>query len=448
MYILKYIFISIIRILKNIYKLLNILLQNITIISPDENKNILTDIFVENGKISQIDKNLQVDNTNTEILDCTGKTAVPGFFDMHVHFRDPGAVYKEDINSGIEAAANGGFTGVLMMPNTNPPLSDKNSITDLKSRVKGKIVDTYISATISKNRKGGEINNIKECLEAGAIAFTDDGSPVTSPDLMKEILKLSAEYDFLVMQHSEDTNLSRDGVINEGEISEKMKVKGIPRESEISTVNQDIAIANLYNGSHYHVQHISCGETYDIIKNARMHNKNITAEICPHHFILTEKAIYDSGSNAKMNPPLRLQSDIEILLQGIKDGAISAICTDHAPHSLEEKQRSIEDSPFGIIGLETSIGLSYKYLVSENIISFEKLIYLMSINPRKLLKLTDIRFDVGCTANMTILDTNKKWRINKDKFKSKSRNTPFDGFYVECKPFAIINNNQIYISDL
>ena len=429
------------------YFILDILLKNIKIISPDENKNLVTDLFIENGYISDTIYREDI-NKNVKVLDCSGKTAVPGLFDMHVHFREPGAEYKEDINSGIQAAANGGFTGVLMMPNTNPPVSDRKIISLLKEKVNGKIVDVIFSATVTKNRKGAEINNIKECLEENIVAFTDDGSPVSSPRIMSEILRLSSEYGFIVMQHAEDENLFDNGVINEGNISRMLNLKGIPAESEVSAVTQDIAIAEKNIGSRYHIQHISSGDTCELLSGARKFNKNITAEVCPHHFILTDEIIPEQGSNAKMNPPLRTKNDVERIIKGIQDGDICAICTDHAPHSLEEKNSPIEKSPFGIIGLETSVALSYTYLVSNNKISFERLIYLMSINPRKLLKLPEIKFSKGEKANITILDIGAHWTIDKNSFKSKSRNTPFDGYKVVCKPYAIINNNQICFSEL
>lgn len=426
---------------------MDILLKNIKIVSPEDKINAVYDVLIENGIIKAIGKKINPKD-DTRILDCNGKTAVPGFFDMHVHFREPGAEYKEDIESGIASAANGGFTGVLMMPNTNPPVSDKNVISFLKQRVQGKIVDTLISASITKNRKGGELNNIRECLDAGAAAFTDDGSVVASPEIMNEILSLSSKYGFMVLQHAENPNLCDGGVINEGEISDKMNLKGLPCLGEVSIVVQDISIANKNKGSRYHLQHISCAKSCEIIRDERKKNINITAEACPHHFILTDEAVLTQGSNAKMNPPLRLQSDIDKIIEGLKDGTLSVICTDHAPHSAEEKNKSIENSPFGIIGLETSVALSYTHLVENGNITFEKLIYLMSVNPRSMLNLPEIKFAVGEKANITILDTNAGWTIDKNKFKSKSRNTPFDGFKVTCKPFAVINNNQIYFSDL
>ncbi len=426
---------------------MDILLKNIKIVSPEDKINAVYDVLIENGIIKSIGKDIKP-NDKIQILDCSGKTAVPGFFDMHVHFREPGAEYKEDVESGIASASNGGFTGVLLMPNTNPPVSDKNVISFLKQKTEGKIVDTLISASVTKNRKGGELNNVRECIKAGASAFTDDGSVVASPEIMNEILALSSEYGFMVLQHAENPNFCDRGVINEGEVSEKMNLKGLPCIGEVSVVVQDIAIANKNKGSRYHLQHISCGESCEIIREERKANNNITAEACPHHFILTDEAVLTQGSNAKMNPPLRLQSDVDKIIEGLRDGSISVICTDHAPHSAEEKNEPIENSPFGIIGLETSVALSYTHLVENGNLSFEKLIYLMSVNPRSLLKLPEIKFAEGEKANITILDTNAKWTIDKNKFKSKSRNTPFDGFKVTCKPYAVINNNQIYFSDL
>jgi dihydroorotase len=367
---------------------------------------------------------------------------------MHVHFRDPGNTEKEDIESGVESAANGGFTGILCMPNTKPPVDNSEVVTYINKKSEGKIVDVYISACASKNREGEEISDMNNLYEAGVVAFTDDGSPLLNEDVLRKTLEFSASHNIPFLQHAENYKLSGKGAIHKGRISKQLEVEGIPYESETQTVQKDISLANSIKGSKYHVQHISCGETVDIIREAKKSNDNITCEACPHHFILTDEAILREGTNAKMNPPLREEMDVERILCGLEDGTIDVICTDHAPHTLTEKSKGINEAPFGIVGLETCVGLTYKYLVEKNIISFENMIEKLSDNPRKILGLPRVSISEGENANFTILDTSKEWVVNSDNFKTKSKNTPFNSFRLKCKPFGVINNGKIYLSEL
>jgi dihydroorotase len=425
---------------------LDIILKNINIFSPNDNLDLRADIMIKDGYIAEIGSIPERENFKNQ--DCKDLTAVPGFFDMHVHFRDPGQSEKEDLSSGTEASANGGFTGVLMMPNTIPPIDSVEVISDLLNRAKNSVVDVYTSACISAGRKGESLSSVKELHSAGAIAFTDDGSPQLNTELMSEILMNSAKLNFPVLQHAENPAMHPGGVINEGEVSKKLGLKGIPCESETSVATADILLANSIEGSKYHIQHISCGKTLEVIRNAKKENKNITCEICSHHFILTEENCIEMGSNAKMNPPLRTQNDVDTLINGIKDGTIDVLCSDHAPHSDSDKLSGIEKSPFGIIGIEVSIGLAYTYLIKNKIIDFKRFVEMFSINPRRILGLEQISIRKGAKANLTILNTNQVWKADKRKFKSKSRNTPYNEFELVCKPFAIINNNQIYYSEL
>ena len=242
--------------------------------------------------------------------------------------------------------------------------------------------------------------------------------------------------------------LSNKGVMNEGYISTLMGVRGIPEISETSVISRDILLTQFVKNSRYHIQHISCGKSVDLLRDAKLKKINVTGEVCPHHFILTDKECLEYDTNAKMNPPLRTSDDVEKILSGLKDDTIDVICTDHAPHTQYEKEQGFYSAPFGIVGLETAIGLAYSFLVKEGIISFEQMIRKMSVNPRQILRLKEIRISEGEQANITILDQNKKWIINNLKFKSKSINTPFHGYEVQCKPFCVINRNQIYFSKL
>ncbi len=426
---------------------MNILLKNISVIHKGFDKNQTYDILIEKGIISKIGK---IENVSEKFLvyNMSGKTCFPGFFDMHVHFREPGQEYKEDIDTGSLSAMNGGITGVLMMPNTSPPIDSPDIIRKLKDRGKNKLLDIEVSACISKGRNGNELSEVEELLNSGAIALTDDGSGVINKDVMFEVLEKSAKYNFPVLQHAEDSRLTDGGVINLGRVSKSLNLKGISCSSETSVVSSDILLALNIPGSRYHIQHISCGRTVDLVRKSKNGKSSITCEVCPHHFVLTDEACLIEGTNAKMNPPLRESESIEQIWEGLRDGTIDVLCTDHAPHTEEEKSKGFESAPFGIIGLETLVGLSYTYLVETGIITLERMSEMLTENPRKILGLPQVKIAPGEKANLTILDLDKQWVINKKLFKSKSKNTPFNGFKVKCKPYAVINNNQIYFSEL
>lgn len=426
---------------------MNILFKNIKIVSPEDGINIKTDLLIRNGVIKKIGKVKEVIK-DVEVIEADNLTCVPGFFDMHVHFRDPGQLHKEDLQAGSNAAMNGGFTGVLCMPNTIPALDSPELIRDLRNRTKDFLLDVEYTACITKHRQGHELSDMPDLYNAGAKWFTDDGSPVANPHLMREAFRETAKLGSIVIQHAEDMHLSNHGVINEGAISKKLGINGIPAISETTIIARDVLICEDVKNARYHVQHLSCADSVNIIRDAKENGINTTTEVCPHHFVLTDKACEKYGTNAKMNPPLRTQKDIDAILEGLKHGTIDVICTDHAPHSEHEKQMGFDKAPFGIVGLETCIGLTYTHLVMKNVISFKEMIYKLSINPRKIMKLNTVRIKEGAKANLTILDINKKWKIDKNKFLSKSKNTPFDGFNVSCKPFCVINNNKIFYTNL
>ncbi len=424
---------------------MHLLLRNSQVISPAQNINGRFDILIVNGVINHMGVTWQ---HVREVIqyDLAGKIVVPGFFDMHVHFRDPGQTHKEDIQTGCMAAAYGGITGVLAMPNTNPAIDNVNTIEENKSKAKDNIVDVYTSACATKGRNGKEITDINSLIKAGALAITDDGSPIEDEELMTNALKKSAELNFPVIQHCEILKISKGGIMNDGKVSRDLGVKGIPNASEYEIIKRDIDLVRKIKGSRYHVQHISTKEGVELVRKAKSDGLNVTAEVCPHHFTLTDDAIKKYGTNAKMNPPLRTQDDVDAILIGIKDGTIDAICTDHAPHAEEEKDLGLEKAPFGIVGLETSIGLTYTYLVEKRIISLDEMINKMSVNPRKLLSLPEIKIKEGEKANLTILDINKEWEVKEDELHSKSRNTPYTGWKLKGKAVGIVNNYKHIIN--
>ena len=427
---------------------MNILFKNLHINSPLDNINEKKDLLIIDGIIKKIGNAENIDTKNLEVVDGSNLTCTPGFFDMHVHFRDPGQTEKEDLTSGCESAMNGGFTGVLCMPNTKPPIENDEVINYLDNKSKDELVDVFLTGCVTANREGKELSDLEDLFSHNIKAFTDDGSAVYNAEIMKQVLLFSAEKNIPVLQHAEDNDLMNGGVINEGEISKKYSLKGIPNISETTIISRDSLINEYAKNSRYHIQHVSCGESIELLRYFKKKGSKITSEVCPHHFILDETDLEKYGTNAKMNPPLRTKRDVEEILKGLQDGTIEIICTDHAPHTNEEKAKNLKNAPFGIIGLETAIGLSYTYLVKKGILTFEKLIEKMCINPRKLLNLDELHIKENEKANLTILKLSEEWTVDKSKFKSKSRNTPFDKFNLFCKPFAVINNNKIYYSNL
>ncbi|MBK8550917.1 MAG: dihydroorotase [Ignavibacteria bacterium] len=321
-------------------------------------------------------------------------------------------------------------------------------IRNILDKTKDFLVKIDIAACATQGRAGEKLSAILSLGDAGAVAFTDDGSPVADPELMRRVLEYTSQINSVVIQHCEDMSLSDKGVMNEGYISTVMGVKGIPEISETAVIARDILLTEFVRNSRYHIQHISCGKSVELLRSAKSMNLNVTGEVCPHHFILTDKDCLEYDTDAKMNPPLRTEDDIEKILTGLKDDTIEVICTDHAPHTEYEKNQGFYDSPFGIVGLETAIGLTYTYLVKTGVISFEQMIQKMSVNPRRILNLQQVNIREGERAVFTILDLNAKWKVDRSKFKSKSNNTPFDGYEVQCKPYCVINKDQIYFSKL
>ena len=374
--------------------------------------------------------------------DMAGKIIVPGFFDMHVHFREPGQTHKEDIITGALAAAYGGFTGVLCMPNTKPPVDNIEVIDSLTKKAKGNIVSVYNTACATLGREGKKITDIKSLHEHGALAITDDGSPIADDEIMKGVLEVTAKENIPVIQHCEVMSITNKGIMNEGAVSRNLRVNGIPKASEYEIIKRDIELTKNVKGSHYHVQHISTKEGVELVRKAKREGLNVTAEACPHHFILTDEAVAKYGSNAKMNPPLRSKEDVNAVLEGLRDGTIDVICTDHAPHTEEEKSLPLEKAPFGVIGLETAVGLANTYLVETGIISLDDMIKKMSVNPRKILNLPEIKIQEGEPANFTILDIKSQYTVDVNKFHSKSKNTPYDGWELKGMPAGIVNNYQ------
>ena len=379
-----------------------------------------------------------------EIIDCQNHLLCPALIDIQVHFRDPGQTHKEDLTSGSKSAVAGGIATVVCQPNTSPVLDSPKILNSLFQKAKKQAycnVETY--AAITKNMAGQEMTDMKKLKEAGAIGFTDDGLPVMNAHLMRLAMEFSAQENVPIAQHAEDLNLSNKGCINEGEVSKKLKVGGIPNISESVIVARDLHILEK-TGGHYHLLHISTKEALEEIRRAKKKGLNATVEICPHHFTLTDEEILKEGTNAKMNPPLRSAKDRDELIKALQDGTIDAITTDHAPHDLESKDKELPEAAFGIVGVETLLPLSLE-LYHKKIISLRDLLAKMTYKPADIINIESGRIKKEAKADLILIDLEQEWVIDKEKFYSKSKNSPFHGRKVNGKVLkTIISGHIVY----
>lgn len=423
---------------------MNILFENIRLINPTIKQDNRIYLWLKNGIILHCsDNNPQIDE-DTEIIKANHLVCSPGLFDMHVHFREPGYEYKEDITSGCSAASNGGFTGVCCMPNTDPAIDSPAVVEFIKQKAVGNCTDLYISAAITKNREGTHISPMYELAEYGVVLFTDDGNCVMSSETMRRAFEYSATKDLLIAQHCEDHSLTKDFAMNEGNISTILGLKGYPNIAEEIIIARDIMLAEYCGNCRYHISHISTKNAIELVRQAKKKGLRITCETTPHHFSLTDDLLSNYSPSLKMNPPLRTKEDVEAVIEGLIDGTIDCIATDHAPHSLHDKDVEFERSPFGIIGLETSLGIALTYLIHTNRMTLMQVIDKMSSSPRRILRLPEIKIAVGEKANLTIFDPNEEWIVDLNAFKSKSRNCPYGGMRLRGKPVFTINNSQLY----
>ena len=381
-----------------------------------------------------------------EVIDLRGKIVAPGFVDMHVHLREPGFEHKETIETGTLSAAHGGFTAVCCMPNTNPAIDDESIVRFVHSQgklVNKGIVDVYPIGAVTKGRAGKELSSIAELVQAGAVGLSDDGAPVFDAEIMRRVLEYAGMFDVPVIQHCEEPSLVRGGVMNEGFVATELGLPGIPSVAEEIMIARDILLTE-YTNSRYHVAHMSTAGSVKLVREAKQKGIAITCEVTPHHFTLTDDAVRSFDTNTKMNPPLRTRDDVEAMKQGIREGIVDVIASDHAPHSLDEKEVDYLQAPFGIVGLETAIGLAITELVSSNLITFSQLIEKFSTNPRKIIKRPiDIR--EGNSANFTFIDPEIRWKVEVSRFKSKSKNSPFNGKALKGRAIGIFNRGELLL---
>lgn len=425
--------------------IMKILLKNLTAINPEQNLNEKKiDILLVDGKIAQIGQNLDYYEKSYRVYDLSGKVITPGFIDIHVHLREPGREDEETIETGCKAAAVGGFTAVACMPNTEPTIDSAEVVEFIKNKSRDNIVNVFPVAAATVGRKGEFLSPMFELKEAGAVAFSDDGVAIKNASILKRAMEYSKMMDLPIIEHCEDESLAF-GSMNEGINSTLFGLPPLPSVSEDLIVMRDILMAQ-YTGARVHIAHISSANSVRFVREAKNKNINVTAEVTPHHFTLTDDALKTYDTNLKMNPPLRTEKDVEEILLALKDGTIDCIASDHAPHSIEEKELEFDYAPNGIVGLETSVGLALTELFHKKVLSIEEIIFKYSINPRKIINLSIPSFKVGEKAEFTILDLDEVWTVNKANFVSKSKNTPFDKRLLTGKAIGIYNNGKLFLN--
>lgn len=400
------------------------------------------DIKIEKGKITEIAAEIE-SNQDDDLIDGKNKWIAPGFIDVHVHLREPGGEQKETIVTGTRAAAAGGFTTICAMPNTNPVPDHVEALSSLLKVIHDQaVVNVLPYASITKGLKGKELVDFSSLAAAGAFAFTDDGVGIQSAGDMMLAMQRANQINRPIVAHCEDNRLINNGSVHQGEVSQRLGLNGIPSVCESTQIARDVLLAEA-TGSHYHVCHVSTKESVRVIRDAKRAGISVTAEVSPHHLLLNETDIQTPDSNYKMNPPLRGVADQAALWEGLKDGTIDFIATDHAPHTKEEKSNTIDLAPFGIVGLETAFALLHTHFVKTEKCTLTELIEWLTIKPAQVFNLAKGRIELGADADLVLLDLEKKWTIDANQFESKGRNTPFNQWNVIGKPVMTIVNGQI-----
>ncbi len=421
----------------------SLLLRNGAIIDPSQGLEAERDLLIRDGRIVAIDEH--INEKGAEIFDAARLIVAPGFIDLHVHLREPGFEYKETIASGARAAVAGGFTSVCCMPNTNP-VNDNSSVTSfiIEQARAAKMASVFPIGAITQGSKGEQLAEIGEMKSAGIVAISDDGKPVSDSGIMRRAMEYSRDFDLVVVDHCEDCCGAAGWAMHEGEYSALMGLNGLPGAAEDLHVARDITLAEL-TGARVHIAHISTARSVEMVRQAKDRGLAVTCEVTPHHFTLSDKDVYESGydTNFKMAPPLRSPSDIEAIIEGLRDGTIDAIATDHAPHHANEKMLEFDRAPNGIVGLETAVSLTLDRLVHRGVITLARMVELLSSNPARIFKLDRGTLKAGAVADLTIFDPNKQVKVDASRFRSKSRNTPFDGWELRGAPVATIIGGKI-----
>lgn len=401
------------------------------VVDPANGIDDMLDVLVEDGRIAAIGKSFGAEVAGAEVIDASGKVIAPGLVDMHVHLRDPGRTDEETIESGLRAALKGGFTSVACMPNTDPVIDSASVIEYIKHRANDVgFGNVYPIGAITQGQNGERLSEMGELVGAGAVAFSDDGKCVMNSQLMRRALEYSKVWNKAIISHAEDSHLAHGGQMHEGYYSTILGLKGIPSAAEEVIVARDIVLAELTGGK-IHIAHLSTAGSLEMVKRAKERGINVTCEVTPHHLILTDEYLQGYDTNFKVNPPLRSISDVEALRQGLRDGIIDAIASDHAPHARHEKETEFDYAPFGLMGLETTLALILTKIVDEGVVSLNQAIEKMSIGPARILDIPNGNLEVGHDADLIILDTNALLEVDPNKWESKSINTPYTGWKLK-----------------
>lgn len=417
-----------------------LLIHSGRVIDPSQKIDRVTNVLVEDGRIAAFDVPL---NGQEKVIDAKGKIVAPGLIDIHVHLREPGREEDETIRTGTAAALAGGFTSIACIPNTEPPIDTQAQVEFIQHQAaRADNANVYVVACVSKNREGKELSEIGQLVAAGAVGFSDDGAPIFNPELMRRAFEYCQMFDKPILNHAEVRELTQGGVMHEGLVSMVLGLPGMPAAAEDVMTSRDIALANA-TGGRYHLMHVSTAGSVELVRRAKSRGIRVTTEVCPHHFTLTDECLRTFDANFKMSPPLRASEDVEACIAGLVDGTIDVICTDHAPHAREKKMRELDAAPFGVVGLETSLGIVSTYLVEKGHLDWPTAIEKMSINPARVLGLPKGTLKVGADADITIIDPNAKWKVDPRKFRSKSSNTPYAGWELTGRADTVIVGGRV-----
>jgi dihydroorotase len=414
-----------------------VLLRGGRVVDPSQGTDAVLDLLLADGAVAALGESLEAPE-GAEVIDAGGLVVAPGLIDVHVHLREPGGEHKETIASGARAAVAGGFTAVVAMPNTDPPVDSPAAVGFVRAQgLRAGLARVYPSGCITLGQAGEQLTEIGELIGAGAVCITDDGKPVMNAGLLRMALEYSRSFDLPVALHEEELTLSRGGAMNEGIIATRLGLTGVPNAAEDVMIARDLILAEL-TGARLHVQHVATRGGVELIRAARAKGVRVTAEGSPHHFTLTDEAVEWYNTNAKMNPPLRAAADRDAVRAGVADGTLDVIATDHAPHHYDEKEQAFEDAPNGIVGLETAVGLAYTELVATGLIDLPTLVERMSCAPARALSLPGGTLREGAPGDVTLLDPHLEWTVDPAEFQSRSRNTPFAGRKLRCRAVRTI----------
>jgi len=422
-----------------------LLIKHGRLVDPATNYDAVADILIEGGMIKKIA--LKINRSCDELIDATNKVVVPGLIDMHTHLREPGREDEETIQSGTRAAAKGGFTTICCMPNTDPPIDEPSLVEFIYQGAERRgSVEVLPIATISKARAGKDLSPMGRLKKAGVVAFSDDGNWVVDSNLMRRALEYVKMLNTPIISHCEDKTLSQNGLMNEGYLSTVLGLEGIPREAEEIAIFRDLILTKM-TGSRVHIAHVSTLNSVELIRQAKKNGIKVTCEVAPQHFMLTEEVVATFDSNTKVNPPLRTTRDVQAIKEGLRDGTIDVISSNHEPHIAEEKELEYNLAPFGIIGLETCLSIVFSELVKPDVLSLAQAIAKMTINPARILGISRGKLREGMVADISILDLENDWVVDLDKLESRSKNTPFGGKRLEGRVVSVIKKGKVIMKE-